>query len=426
MATSDPAVSGEIAGLPSFDGLWGRDAFRETCRGLFARPEVSLARTAASELAVFRNAHLRALAVRPEAGNTPPDVLAKGSFDALRDPAIAPAGTGAALARVLAGQVFFMNPPLHDPARAILTCQLSPRAAQGLEPTADEIIAELLAELTGSVDFVRDFAEPLAARFWGRFVDMDADEQTAVVELVRTLGVFLWREPTPAEVFAFDTAAAGYAEALAHAAQRALGAGLPVVTEMAAEVARLAPIDDPARAGVAPADVAAFLAGNLFDGFHTAALGVANVVYSVLRHDGVLARLRQEPALINAAVFEGLRIEPPALFLTRYALEDFTFEGVRIRAGARIAMCWAAGNLDPQAFPEPEAFRLDRPLRGAATFGAGAQICPGRLVVAMLAQRTLKALVESGLEFALDAASCAWEERSSMAQLAAMPVTVSR
>jgi cytochrome P450 len=99
---------------------------------------------------------------------------------------------------------------------------------------------------------------------------------------------------------------------------------------------------------------------------------------------------------------------------------------VRIARGARITLGWAAGNLDPEAFPDPEDFRLDRPQRGASTFGAGAQICPGRLMVAMLAQRTLSAMAESGFAFELDAAGCAWEPRSSMAQLAAMPVRIRR
>ena len=426
----DPATGGaSIVDLPAiegFGGLWGREGFRATCRALFARPDVALARTADGELAVFRSAHLRALAVRPEAGNTPPDVLAKGSFAAVRDPAAAPPGTGAALVRALAGQVFFMNPPLHDPARAILTRQLSPRAAQAMEPLADEIIADLLAEgaEAGQIDFVRDVAEPLATRFWGRLVGMDGAEQAAMLELVRALGAFLFHDMTAEELFEVDTAAAGYAEIVDRASRRALAAGLPLVTQVAADVAQLEAVDDPVRAGVTPANVGAFLAGNFIDGFHTSALSAANVVYSVLRHAGVIERLRRQPELLPAAVFEGLRIEPPALFFRRYALENFSFEGVAIPKGARIVTCWAAGNLDPEAFPDPETFRLDRPMRGASTFGGGPQICPGRLFVAMLAQRVLKAMAASGFDFELDAAGCAWAERASMAQLTTMPVRI--
>ena len=422
------AAIADLPAIEAFGGLHGRDAFRATCRALFARPDVPLARTAEGQLAVFRQAHLRALAVRPEAGNTPPDILAKGSFDAVRDPIAAPPGAGAALMRVLAGQVFFMNAPLHDPARAILTRQLSPRAAQAMEPMADEIIAGLLGDLAqaGTIDFVHDFAEPLATRFWGRLVGMDGVEQAAMLGLVRALGAFLFRDPSPEELYVVDTAAAGYAEIVERAARRALAAARPLVTQMAADLAGLDAVDDPAGAGVTPADVGAFLAGNFIDGFHTSALGAANVVYSVLRHDGVMARLRREPGLRNAAVFEGLRIEPPALFFHRHALEDFAFEGVAIPRGARITVCWAAGNLDPEAFPDPETFRLDRSMRGASTFGGGAQICPGRLFVAMLAQRTLAAMIESDLDFELDEAGCAWAERASMAQLTAMPVRVRR
>ena len=420
----------EIKDLPSLEAygsLHGRNEFRDTCRTLFAEGGPSFVRHQNGQMVVFRNRHLRALATIPAVGNVPPDVLAKGAYEAVRDEKVAPPGTGSALVRILAQQVFFTNEPLHEPARRILTSQLSPRAVAAMEPLADRLIAELLSGLVdaGEIDFQHQFADELTVRFWGALIGMTAGEQEALVGVVRRMSGLFCLAPSPEEVRTFDTAAAGYGEIIGNAARRSAKAGgFPLVDAMAADLTRLDFHDDPAQAGIVPTDIGAFLAGNLVDAFHTAALAAANAAYTILRHPGALDQLRADPSLLPAASFEALRLESPVLHLSRYVLEEIIFEGVRIPKGARIMMCWGAGNLDPEVFPFPEQFRLDRPLRGGSTFGAGAQICPGRILAAMLVQKTIQALVQSGLVFDLNHDKCGWYERSAMAQMKTLPISL--
>jgi cytochrome P450 len=423
---SRPIEIGDLLSLEAYGSLHGRDEFRETCRRLFAEPHPTFVRHPNGQLVVFRNRHLRALATLAAAGNVPPDVLAKGSYEAVRNEAAAPPGTGSALVRVLVQQVFFTNEPLHEPARRILTSQLSPRAVAAMEPLADRLIAELLSGLADleEIDFQRQFADELTTRFWAALIGMTAGEQSALADAVRRMSGLFYLAPSPDEVRTFDTAAAEYDEIIGNAARRSSrNGGFPLVDAMAADLARLDFDDDPAEAGIVPTDVGAFLAGNLIDALHTAALAAANAAYAVLRHPGVLGQLRADPSLLPAATFEALRLESPVLHLSRFALEEIVFEGVRIPKGARFMMCWAAGNLDPEAFPDPERFRLDRPLRGGCTFGAGAQICPGRIVASMLVQRTLQALAQSGLAFQMQHERCEWYDRSAMAQMKSFPMT---
>jgi cytochrome P450 len=424
---SRPIEIQELPPLEAYGSLHGRDDFRDSCRKLFAGPDPAFVRHPNGQLVVFRNRHLRALATQAAAGNVPPDVLAKGSFEAVRDERTAPPGTGSALVRVLAQQVFFTNEPLHEPARRILTSQLSPRAVAGLEPLADRLISELLSGLAdlGEIDFQRQFADELTTRFWAALIGMTAEEQAALADVVRRMSGLFYLRPSPDEVRTFDTAAAEYDEIIGNAGRRSLrNGGFPLVDAMAADLARLDFHDDPAEAGIVPTDVGAFLAGNLIDALHTAALAAANAAFTVLRHPGVLDQLRADPSLVPAAAFEALRLESPVLHLSRYALEEIVFEGVRIPKGVRFMMCWAAGNLDPEAFPDPERLRLDRPLRGGCTFGAGAQICPGRIVASMLVQRTLQALAQSGLVCEMNQAGCDWYDRSAMAQMKSFPIAL--
>jgi cytochrome P450 len=270
-----------------------------------------------------------------------------------------------------------------------------------------------LSELAdaGEIDFQRQFADELTTRFWAALIGMTAEEQAALADVVRRMSGLFYLAPTPDEVRTFDTAAAEYDEIIGNAARRSLkDGGFPLVDAMAADLARLDFDDDPAEAGIVPTDVGAFLAGNLIDALHTAALAAANAAFTVLRHPGVLDQLRADPSLV--------------LHLSRYALEEIVFEGVRIPKGVRFMMCWAAGNLDPEAFPDPERLRLDRPLRGGCTFGAGAQICPGRIVASMLVQRTLQALAQSGLVFEMNHERCDWYDRSAMAQMKSFPIAL--
>jgi cytochrome P450 len=426
------ARSVEITDLPTIDSfgvLSGRDSFRTTCRTLFSRPEVRFVRNQSGQLIVFRHQHLRTLATLPAAGNVPPDVLARGSFEAVRDARTAPAGRGAATLRILANQIFFNNAPLHDPARRILTKQLSPKAVQAFEPIAESLIARRLDDIidAGEIDFQRDFSDALTCQFWGAMVGMTGEETAALVDLIRSMSGLFYAHATRDDVYAYDLAADGYARIVAGAARRALASGgFPFVEAVASDLGELAFEDDPARAGIVPRDVGDYLAGNLFDAFHTSALGASNVVYAILRHRGVLDQLRADRSLLPAAVFEGLRLEAPVLHLNRYALEEIVLDGLRIPKGDTFIMCWGAGNLDPQAFPEPERFRLDRPMRGSTTFGAGAQICPGRIAAFMLAQKTIDALVSQDLEVRFRESDCDWYEAWGMAQLKRMPLEIRR
>lgn len=415
-----PISIGSLPLASDFGELHGRDGFRNLAQTLFARPDAPFVRDADSALVVLRNRHLRALAVHPAAGNTPPAVLARGAFDRLQDPARSPAGGGAEIVRTVTSQIFFMNGPLHDAARRILTTQLTPRAAAEASRLADEAIAALLPALTSGepADFHSVFSERLASAFWGAMIGMSADEIAEMPEHVRAMNSIFFARPSEAEISNHDLATERYARTVRDAAMRSLAGGEnELVAAMARQLDEIDQVHDPERNGVAPPDIGRFLAGNLLDAFHTAALGVSNAVAVALDQPGLLALLRREPERIAAAAAEALRLEPPVLFLNRYALEDFEFEGVHIPQGARIVMGWAAGNFDPEAFDDPFRFDLSRPQRGATTFGSGPQICPGRIMAAMLVQRTLKALADS--ELTLDGRP-SWHERSSMAQPRAM------
>lgn len=395
-----PARPLDVAALPplsAFGFTGGRDSFHAFCAKAFAPGAPRFFRTEDNELVVYRHADLRAFGALMEVANVPPAVLFPAAF---------PEGAGEprcprhSLAGVISNQVFTANPPIHAPIRRLLLNQFGPRPTQQREAIARRIVEAIFAALPqeGEIDLVTEVAEPLTARFWGEFIGMNEDETRAVAVSVRAMTPLLFIERSAEQLKQVDAAFAAYSRIIEGAAERSLKAGdHPALAEMQAELAGLDYEDDPAHAGLVPKTLGALLAGNLFDGFHTAAVGAVNAVHGVLANPAALADLRRDPAQANAAVAEALRLEPPVLMLRRQLSADIDYDGHRLAKGQIVAMMWAAGDHDPEVFADPDRFDAGRPHQGLTTFGGGAHICPGRFVAAMLARVLLEVMLARGI-----------------------------
>jgi cytochrome P450 len=131
----------------------------------------------------------------------------------------------------------------------------------------------------------------------------------------------------------------------------------------------------------------------LIAGHETTVNLIANGMLTLLRHPDVLQRLRREPALSISLVEELLRYEPPVHFpLVRFALADVTIAGTTIPKGAPVSLALAAGNRDPQRFPDPDRFIPDRPDTQHLGFGSGIHHCFGAPLARLEAQLALTAL----------------------------------
>lgn len=417
----------DISSLTSLESLGftgGRDSFHAFCARIFADDTHRLLRTEAGELVVFRHGDLRAFGALPEVGALPPGVMFPG-LHLLPDGAAPPPGSG--IGGVISHQVFTANPPVHMPVRMTLLRQLNPKQAALLEPVAREVVRELLAaaETRPEIDFVEDIAEPLTAHFWGRLIGMTDTEMAEAIAAVRGMTAMFLIQMTREDLHLADTSTAAYGRLVETAALRSLSQGAhPFVSELAADLARVDASDDPEEAGIVPPNVGKLLAGNLVEGFHTAAVGAVNTLYALLQNPAAYADVLAAPEKLPAAIMEALRIEPPVVFLKRYILRDTDYAGVSIPKGTLVVMLWAAGNHDPSVFPDPATFRLDRDHRGITTFGGGAHICPGRHVAMMLTRILLEEIAARGLAFSFTDGPYDWLGNHAMSQLPHMRLRV--
>ena len=102
----------------------------------------------------------------------------------------------------------------------------------------------------------------------------------------------------------------------------------------------------------------------------------ASMLY-LARNPGLKARLRENAELLELAVEEFLRIEPPAQAHARTLSADVEVHGQTLRAGERVLLLWASAKGDADQFADPDRFVPDRHPNRYLTFGAGPHRCSG-------------------------------------------------
>jgi cytochrome P450 len=98
--------------------------------------------------------------------------------------------------------------------------------------------------------------------------------------------------------------------------------------------------------------------------------------------------LRADTNRITHASEEFFRVFMPLTHIGRVCPEEKNVNGVTVKAGERISLCWASANQDEAAFDSPNEVRLDRKPNPHLSFGFGAHLCMGaphaRLILRML------------------------------------------
>lgn len=121
---------------------------------------------------------------------------------------------------------------------------------------------------------------------------------------------------------------------------------------------------------------------------------ITNMVWRLLQDRPLWERLVADPNLIDAAVEESLRFDPPVLGLYRTTTKDVDLEGGTIPKDAKVMMHYAAANRDPEAFPSPDEFSLDRERNRHLGFGLGVHFCLGAPLARLEARVALRTLLQ--------------------------------
>jgi cytochrome P450 len=277
------------------------------------------------------------------------------------------------LNRYMSLWIGFVDAPEHTRLRSVATKTLAPRLFESLRPRIQEITNRLLEPIagTGKMDAIRDLAYPLPL--------------TVISELIGIPPEHRLRFKKSSDEFVALVGPSRPTLEKAKAAQ----AGLSAMIEF------LRPVYLDRRENP-QADMMSILMrceadGNLLDeeevlllcaslaigGHETTTNLIGNGLLALLNHPNQLAKLQTEPELINTAVDEFLRYDPPLQRALRVAKEDIEFQGKHIKQGEIVLAMLAAANRDPAVFPEPERLDIARQENRHLTFGYASRYCLG-------------------------------------------------
>jgi cytochrome P450 len=125
---------------------------------------------------------------------------------------------------------------------------------------------------------------------------------------------------------------------------------------------------------------------------------IANATLALLRHRQAAAAVRAEPRLLGAFIEETMRLYPPASSIRRMTSSPTILGGIELPAGAAVRLSIAAANRDPAAFPDPAAFRLNRPPPRHLAFGSGIHHCMAAPLARRIVPIALAPMVAAGTE----------------------------
>jgi cytochrome P450 len=202
---------------------------------------------------------------------------------------------------------------------------------------------------SGRAELRRSFAGPLAARVVARLLGLEAADTSTMLGwydaiVASVTGVAEGKQPSEAGARAFESLRDTVEPELGSAAQLSSG------------------------------EVVSNAAVMMFGGIETTEGMIVNLLYHLLTHIGGPV----ESSLYANAVEESLRLEPAAAVIDRYATRDVELAGAKIGKGDFVEISLAGANRDPEFFPDPDRFDVEREnARHHLAFAQGPHVCIG-------------------------------------------------
>jgi cytochrome P450 len=264
------------------------------------------------------------------------------------------------LGRILDRALFTQSGPLHRSERGAMIAAF---ASLKLQALTDETVNNVMQAAPERADLRTDLIERAVRATWAAILGLSLEDAERCEAAVRKMAYLL--SPSP-RLDMTDVAEAGAMD-LNELCKLALHGSSPFVASLQSSLGADRAVE--------------LLAGIAFDGIETIAVGIDAAMRVAFANCGAL-----QPTARCAD--ECLRLASPTPLTMRYTTDVVEICDIVIEPGTPLAMVWAAGNHDPDAFPEPAQFSVERASR-PLTFGMGHHACLGHALSRSLLARLL-------------------------------------
>lgn len=293
-----------------------------------------------------------------------------------------------------------LNPPDHTRLRRLVSRAFTPARVQDLTPRVEKLTAELLTSAVASADnrardgsgkpfdLISGLALPLPVAVISELLGIPADDRPRLV----TWSAALARALDPAFLVSDEE----------RLRQRGARDDFVAYLRGLLPSRRRSPGDDLISALIGAHDAGGSLTEDeligmcmllLIAGHETTRSLIGGAVLALLRNPAELAALVAEPSLVEQAVEETLRYDPPVQILSRFTLRTAEVGGKTLTAGSFVAMLVGAANRDAALCPDPDQFRVRREARHHLAFGHGIHFCLGAPLARLEAAIALRQLL---------------------------------
>lgn len=282
-----------------------------------------------------------------------------------------------------------LDPPEHTPYRRAISPLFQPDRMKAREPVVRRIVVDLLAPLVarGEADICVDFSYRLPIFVLAEFFHIPAEQAEKIrnigADFNRALQVRDTAKLEQTSLFLYDVAR----DIIAERKRNPLDPGSdPTSALLAARDDNGDPLPEDMILGtIRQLLVVGIIAPTTFTG---------SMAIHLARHPEHFAMLKADPGLMPAALEELLRLYTPYRGFARTAKRDVEIAGRSILKDEPIALAFTSANRDPDAFEDPDTFRLDRTNgRQHVAFGLGPHQCAGAPLARLMLRITLEELV---------------------------------
>ena len=322
------------------------------------------------------------------------------------------------VAELMARQMLFRDAPDHTRLKKLCYAAFTPRRVEAMEEQVRDIARGLIDDVLarGRMDLIADFAEPFPALVTAGMLGVPLADHRQLkawsADFAEMLGNFQHNPDRIGRVLKTVADMTAYFRSAVR--EQALNPRDGLIGALT-----LAEIDG---AKLSEDEVIANAIVTMVGGQETTTNLIGNGMLTLTRQPDRLAELRDEPDVLATGVEELLRYESPSQHTARIARADTLIGGKLIRKGAAVMAVMAAGNRDPDRFPDPDRLDLRRTDNRHLAFGWGAHFCFGAPLARMEARIAFKALLERLGDIRVEDGPLRWRTNSGLRGLTALQI----
>jgi len=312
------------------------------------------------------------------------------------------------------------DPPRHTRLRGLVGKELTAKRMEALRSRLEQVVDELLDGLDDGrpvVDLVTGLTQPLPIIAICELLGIPAEDGP----VFRRWATELVGAGHPPEVVeAASSNVIAYAQATIAAKREAPGDDL---------ISALVHSDGEDGDRLTDDEMLGMFFLLVIAGYSTTTHSLTNFLFSLLTHPGEMARLREDPAIMHAAVDELMRYDGGVQVATfRFTKEEVVLDDVVIPPGEILALSLSSAHRDSARYPDPDRLDLTRRPNGVLGFGHGPHYCIGAPLARIQAEAALAKLLARfpELRLAADPDALEWENNPLLRGLVQLPVSLRR